>query len=202
MRPFHSAGNRLGSVLSSALESTHNLGQVLYLFRILSLLCVIIPSFLLCLSYCRSWLDTNQSTEHLSGFSLDLVSEVHRSIYNLFATLGWKFHETVFPVGDLLLPLSCQPGNTPDWSLCPDISALLIPAGTWKCWGSHKQWERKGEEKHSSWLPWISATWFPWNMLWGLELITLICCQWGNKCCQLRTDPLKFLYVVMNVCLV
>lgn len=40
----------------------------------------------------------------------------------------------------------------------------------------------------------------PWNMLWGLELITLICirCQSGNKCGQLKIHPLKFLLVVMN----
>lgn len=38
----------------------------------------------------------------------------------------------------------------------------------------------------------------PWNMLWGLELITFMCCQSGNKCGQLRIDPLKLLLVVMN----
>lgn len=155
-----------------------------------------------CLKYSKSWLDTRQSMEHLSGLSLNLGSEfievfvTHLQLKggNFMRSFPWETYSFLFPV--------CRAGNT-----LIRVSALAFQhfwtppehesaeAGT----NNGKEMERKAfiltplDFSDTDLLKYI-----PWNMLWGLELITLICCQSGNKCGQLRIDPLKFLLVAMN----
>lgn len=146
------------------------------------------------LKYSRSWLDTRQSMEHLSGLSLNLGSEVHWSVSDLFATLGWKFHEKWNS-----FRISKRSESFP-W----ETYSFLFPVGLGILWLESLLWHfstsdphrnmkmlrqtqtmgKKGRGKHSSLLSWTSVTqicWnIPWNMLWGLELITLKCYQSGN----------------------
>lgn len=134
-----------------------------------------------CLKYSRNWLDRRHGhMEYLSGLSLNSDSEVHWSVCDLFASLGWKFNEKVFPVRDLLLPLSCWAGNS-----LIRVSALAFQ----HFWSppEHESAEadtNNGEERERK--AFILAPFdfsdtdllkhIPWNVLWGLELITLICC--------------------------
>lgn len=148
------------------------------------------------LKYSGSWLDPRQSVEHLSVLSLNLGSEVHWSVWtylqlkggNFMRSFPWETYSFLFPV--------CRAGNTLIRVSAMAFQHFWTPpehesaeADT----NNGKERERKAfvlaplDFSDTDLLKHI-----PWNMLWGLELVTLICCQSGNNSGQLRIDLLKF----------